>query len=145
MVREMTIPVEGAKRGAQGKIYVPNIYARYNRDLSDKFYKPAKSVVLATDEYMGFVRKWLDNDLSDEDLYECGKIFKALEKFNQEVGETCDEFADKFEEHYKLVVVGYENADIPDAIRVCMITRKAKIRDTQRMLIMLGMNSLCDA
>ena len=37
MVWEATIPVEGVKRGAKGKVYVPNIYARYKRDLSDNF------------------------------------------------------------------------------------------------------------
>ena len=80
MVWEATTPLEGAKRGAQGKVYLLNIYARYKRDLSDKFYEPAKSVVLATEKYVGLVRKWVDKDLSDEDLFKCKRMCEEFEK-----------------------------------------------------------------
>ena len=66
----------------------------HQQDIKAIEFLPGKIVAMATEEYLDCVRKWLNKDLSNEDLYECGKICEALEKCNQEVGETSVEFTD---------------------------------------------------
>ena len=65
---------------------------------------------------------------------------KVLERCEQEVNETGNEFVDKFERCYKLVVANDGKVYIPKAVRACMVKRRARITDTQRMLITLRIN-----
>ena len=85
--------------------------------------------------WKNIMREWLDEGLSDRDLYLCREMCRELERYKQEGGEASDEFVDKFERYYKLVAASNREVEILDAIRVSMILRKANLMDTQRMLI----------
>ena len=119
--------------GVKGVAYLPNSYVRYRRNLSDEFDESARDVVLAVERCLNLRKKWLERELSDRELFDCMKVCEMFEECEQEVNETSNEFVDKFERCYKLVVAKSEKSYIPKAIRACMIFRKARLTDTQRM------------
>ena len=86
------------------------------------------------------MREWLEKDLNDKDLYVFRKMCRKLERCKQEVGKASEEFADKFERYYKLVAANHRDVEFPEAVRVGMILRKARLTDTQRMLIIRRMS-----
>ena len=90
---------------------------------------------------LGLVTKWLKKELSDKELFDCVKVREVLGKCEQELNETGNEFADKLERCYKLVEANSEKAYIPKATRACMVIRRVRITDTQRMFITQKMNS----
>ena len=119
-----------------------NSYAKYRRNLSDMFNEPARDVFLAMERRPGLIliRNWLEKELHDKELFYCVMMCEVFQKCEQEVNETGNQFVDKLERCYKLMVANIVKAHIPKAVRACMAIRRARITDTQRMLITIRIN-----
>ena len=70
-VWEVTTLVEGAKMRAQGVAY---LCTKYKKDLTDKLYKFVKSVDWVMKKCLGRMKKWLEKELSAEDLFKWARV-----------------------------------------------------------------------
>ena len=139
-VWEATTPADKAKLGALIAASLPNDSTRYKKDLQDKFFEQVDGKKLVTEGGLQLVKDFLKKELGEEDLYKNVRYWNELEDCKQRDDEEIESFIDRFERCYTMVTSCSSTASIPAEIRAFMVLKRAKVSDTQRMLVLSKAN-----
>ena len=131
---EITTPVPEEKRGAVIAALLPND-CKLKKDLKDKFFETVNVQALASKEGLKLVKKFLDEELKEDDLEKQVRTWDEFEDCTR--GEQdIEDFLSNFDRAYKKAVGASSELTIPAPVRAFMVLKRSNITTTQRMLVM---------
>ena len=134
VIWEMTTPVPEEKRGAVIAALLPND-CNLKKDLKDKFFETVDVNALASKEGLKIVKKFLDDELKEDDLEKQVRTWDEFEDCSR--GEQdIEDFLSNFDRAYKKAVAASSELTIPAAVRAFMVLKRSNVTKTQRMLVM---------